>query len=351
MMAAKNGGEREGDTHAPGCPNIYQRYLKACEVIDSMPWIKDQSNPQFKSVPIDAMRAGVRKACIIAGMVHHGPSQMDYTREVEVRKDKVGNEVGKTFRYHGEAKFRLINVDDPSDYMEWETIGESMDTGDKGISKLKSSFIKNFYKAAFDIGEKGDDTDSYSNEEFDEFIAKKREEVEKAHQAAEQGNREMEAKRQTILDNADHPVVKAFIEQHGGRPAKWSDLDVIQCLIDLEDAKKISQLDELGEAIKNCRGQAKPAEDVKGAEVAAEEQIGQDAVGEKMAEHYGIDIQKAKTALIRFHNQHIIEEPNPVLAKHIEDNGGTFMANWSTSTIIACYQEMVNRGFIQEGSA
>lgn len=91
--------------------------------------------------------------------------------------------------------------------------------------------------------------------------------------------------------------------------------------------------------------------DAKGAEVTAEKQIGEDKVGEKMAEHYGINIKTAKVALIRFHNGHIMdEEPNPVLAKYVEDNGGTFMANWSTSTIIACYQEMVNRGFIQEGS-
>lgn len=88
--------------------------------------------------------------------------------------------------------------------------------------------------------------------------------------------------------------------------------------------------------------------DSKGAEVAAVEQIGQDKVGEKMAEHYGIDVAKAKQALIRYHNGHISGDPNPILSKYTADFGGTFMANWSTSAIIDCYMEMVNAGHIED---
>lgn len=89
--------------------------------------------------------------------------------------------------------------------------------------------------------------------------------------------------------------------------------------------------------------------DAKGAEVTAEKELGEDKVGEKMAEHYGIDLDKAKAELIRYHNRHIRDpEQNPIITRHIEDNGGTFMANWSFSTIIACYQEMVRKGFIED---
>lgn len=93
---------------------------------------------------------------------------------------------------------------------------------------------------------------------------------------------------------------------------------------------------------------ARKEADAKGAEVAAVEQIGQDKVGEKMAEHYGIDVTKAKQALIRYHNGHISGEPNPILAKYTADFDGTFMANWSTSAIIDCYMEMVNAGHIED---
>lgn len=253
MTGSEQSGER--DTHMSEAPlNIYQRHLKACAVIDSMPWIKDQSNPQFKSVPIDAMRAGVRKACITAGMVHHGPSQMDYTREVEIRKDKNGVEVGKTFRYHGEAKFRLINVDDPTDIMEWDVVGEAMDTGDKGLGKLESSFIKNFYKAAFDIGEKGDDNDSYANEEFDQFIAAQRAESERAHAAAEKGKADENEKHRIILANIETPTVKAYIDRLGKDINQWPILDVYQCVCDIEEKEGKSAPSEFrsGEEIKNA---------------------------------------------------------------------------------------------------
>lgn len=253
MTGSEQTGERE--THIPDTSlNVYQRHLIACQVIDSMPWIKDQSNPQYKSVPIDAMRAGVRKACIAARIVHRGPSQMDYTREVEIRKDKNGMEVGKTFRYYGEAKFHLINVDNPDDIMEWEVVGEAMDTGDKGFGKLESAFIKNFYKAAFDIGEKGEDNDSYSNEEFEQFLATKRAESERAHAAAERGKADEDEKHRIILANLETPTVKAYIDKHGKDLTQWPILDVYQCVCDIEEKEGKSASSEFrsGEEIKNA---------------------------------------------------------------------------------------------------
>ena len=68
----------------------------------------------------------------------------------------------------------------------------------------------------------------------------------------------------------------------------------------------------------------------------------------EVCEHYGIDVTKAKQALIRFHNGHIAGEANPILAKYTADFDGTFMANWSTSAIIDCYMEMVNAGHIED---
>ena len=325
-MTPEQNGERE--THIDvSTLNIYQRHLKACAVIDSMPWIKDQSNPQFKSVPIDAMRAGVRRACIVAGMVHHGPFSMDYVREVEVRKDKFGVDVGKTFRYHGEAKFRLINVDDPSDYMEWEVVGESMDTGDKGLGKLESAFIKNFYKAAFDIGEKGDDNDSYSNEEFDQFIATKRAEAEKVRQEAEQADREMAAKRQTILDNTEHPVVKAFIASHGRLPANWSDLDVIQCLIDLDEAKNRSSAEQ---AIVEVMGA--DAEFLDGVAIAETMKARRDAV----------NVGNARAILAQLKRE---DPDNEILKGYIEKFGG--LSKLKDPQVIDCYLDLQDAGVVQ----
>lgn len=150
----------EGVTHTSHTQplNVYQRMILAQQVIDSMPWVKDMANSQFKSIPIDAMRAGVRKACIKAGLVHVGPLDLHY--DVQSRD-------GRLKVYTGTATFRYINADDPREYIDFPSLGEAMDTGDKGAGKLVSNLIKTHYKTAFDIGEQGrDDIDSYSNEDM-----------------------------------------------------------------------------------------------------------------------------------------------------------------------------------------
>ena len=138
--------------------NVYQRFSDACNIIGSQQWVKNMENKQYSSVPIDDMRAGVRKACIQAGLVHVGPCEIDSNREVID---------GRTFRYFGSCKFYYVNIDEPEERIEFESIGEAMDNGDKGTAKFVTNLIKNHYKAAFDIGELGkDDIDSYSNEEL-----------------------------------------------------------------------------------------------------------------------------------------------------------------------------------------
>ena len=148
------------EIQTPTAPlNAYQRMIVAQQVIDGMPWVKDMANSQFKSIPIDAMRAGVRKACIKAGLVHVGPLDLRY--DVQSRD-------GRIKVYTGTAVFRYINADDPQEYIDFPSLGEAMDTGDKGAGKLVSNLIKTHYKTCFDIGEQGkDDIDSYANEDIE----------------------------------------------------------------------------------------------------------------------------------------------------------------------------------------
>lgn len=140
--------------------NVYQRMAKACAIIGSQEWVKDMANSQYKSIPIDAMRAGVRSACVEAGLVHVGPCDLDVERVQPAPGEK-------TIRFYGRAVFRYVNIDNPSEIIEFESLGEAMDNGDKGTGKVITNLIKNHYKAAFDIGELGkDDIDSYSNAEI-----------------------------------------------------------------------------------------------------------------------------------------------------------------------------------------
>ena len=144
--------------------NVYQRMNQVYKIIGSQAWVKSMENNQFKSIPIDAMRKGVREACAEAGLVHIGPKDLDY---------QLINTDGRTYRYVGTCKFEYINIDNPEERIEFETMGEAMDNGDKCVGKFITNLIKNHYKAAFDIGEQGkDDVDSYSNEEYYEADAR-----------------------------------------------------------------------------------------------------------------------------------------------------------------------------------
>ena len=144
--------------------NVYQRMVKAAEIIGSQQWVKDMANNQFKSIPIDAMRNGVRAACVKVGLVHIGPVDIEYNLS---RSDE------RTTKIMGTCKFIYVNADNPDESIEYESMGEAMDNGDKCVGKFITNLIKNHYKSAFDIGEQGkDDIDSYSNEEYYEADAR-----------------------------------------------------------------------------------------------------------------------------------------------------------------------------------
>lgn len=146
------------DTHDAKPLNAHQRMIEAQKVIDGMPFAKDFTNSQYKSIPIDAMRAAVRRACIEAGLTHELVG-IEYKREVRG---------SGTYFYEATATMRFTSVDDPSDFVDHPTLGSAMDNGDKGIGKLVTNLIKNSYKETFDIGERGkDDIDSYANEDIE----------------------------------------------------------------------------------------------------------------------------------------------------------------------------------------
>ena len=156
--------------------NVYQRMVVAQGVIERTVFEKSQKSGTkplkngkdpddgYNSVPIDAMRSAVRRACIEAGLVHVGFIGLEYKQEV--RTSKFG---GAVYHYDGTATFRYVNADDPEDYIEFFAAGEANDSGDKSFGKMLTNVIKNHYKQCWDIGEHGkDDVDSYSNEEVED---------------------------------------------------------------------------------------------------------------------------------------------------------------------------------------
>lgn len=255
-MTAKK-GEREGErdmiipdgikSDAPeesvctNGKNVYQRFLAAMRIIDGMPWAKDLSNTQYKSIPIDTMRAGVRKACITAGLVHTGPC------ELSIERERTGE---KMTRFHATCTFVYTSIDDPSDTIVFESAGEAMDSGDKGTGKVITNLIKNHYKAAFDIGEQSkDDIDAYSNEEL--YAEAERIEANRRRMRAQvQGDSFFSAKRETkppsadrdpaqmkksiltMIKDTDHPEIsQRFLQfrERFGLMSSWTEAQICEC--------------------------------------------------------------------------------------------------------------------------
>ncbi len=208
--------------------NVYQRFSLACSVIDGQPWVLDLENKQYKSIPIDSMRAGVRKACVKAGLIHVGPYDIEYEHTVTD---------GRTHRYLGTCKFAYINTDNPEERIEFESMGEAMDNGDKGVGKFITNCIKNHYKSVFDIGEQNeDDLDSYSNGEF-EAETKKLKEQESGFAKAKECRKAIEAWIDDDPEkNTTHEIIATYAKQYGVLGA-WKAGTVIQCYKELRDAK------------------------------------------------------------------------------------------------------------------
>ena len=320
MMPTKSGGERDGDTHAPDTRTIHQRLADAYIDIAGSGFEKSEKvQDGYSYIPIAQMLTVVRAAHSKHGIITiFGPVQYD-TEQGEKRITKqITNRYGETKTYqvaNGHVDVTIYGAN--GDSIETTVSCEAQDNSDKLTNLLLTNAQRTLYRTLYAI----DEGPGFDPEEFNFSVEEKKE-----------------------------LTAEKMAEESGRRPKPSQDQSEAEEQRKRENRRKLAEQAKAEEEARKAAKAQKEA-DAKGAEVTAEEQIGEDKVGEKMAEHYGINIETAKTALIRFHNRHIMdEEPNPVLAKHIEDNDGTFMLNWSTSTIIACYQEMVNRGFIQEGS-
>lgn len=138
--------------------NVHQRLNDARRTIRRRAFSKDLANKQFSSVSIDAMRDAVQEAIIAAGL-----------NLVVVDKEFQLMQNGATKTFMGTARMRVINVDDPEDYVDYWTESFANDNGDKGLSKWDTGLLKTAYKEIFQIGERGeDDIDSKSNVEVEE---------------------------------------------------------------------------------------------------------------------------------------------------------------------------------------
>ncbi len=96
------------------------------------------------------------------------PISMDHRRADEKVKDYQGNE--KTNRITDvDMTFRIINVDDPKDFVDVVSSGTGVDTQDKGIGKAMT-YAKKYALLNSFLVPSGEDTDQISSEKYTEQL-------------------------------------------------------------------------------------------------------------------------------------------------------------------------------------
>lgn len=96
------------------------------------------------------------------------PVAMEHRRADEKVKDYNGNE--KTNRITDvDMTFRIINVDDPKDYVDVVSSGTGVDTQDKGIGK-SMTYAKKYALLNSFLIPSGEDTDQISSEKYTEQL-------------------------------------------------------------------------------------------------------------------------------------------------------------------------------------
>lgn len=136
--------------------NIFQKRYEAKKLLNEKAWKLENQNTMYKTISIDQMKESIEEAHDKIGILVQCGEMVDFTVE------KMG-EKGNLFKYRALIKFIWINPDKPEDRCEIVSMGEAMDAGDKGVSKLYTNALKNMYKIEYNIAERGDDIDSVAD--------------------------------------------------------------------------------------------------------------------------------------------------------------------------------------------
>lgn len=150
--------------------NLFQRMLA---IMDDVPYLqKDDSvstgqGKSYKAITEEKVTTAIRAAMIKHGVVIY-PESQDYDRTDLTLVDKNGNE--RISRLATVAtKYRVVNVDDPTDYIIAVSNGEGADTQDKGVGKAMTYAYKYLLLRMFAIPT-GEDPDKISSEEYTEKL-------------------------------------------------------------------------------------------------------------------------------------------------------------------------------------
>ena len=183
--------------------NIYQKINEVMKNIEYL--TKDDKvefgSTKYKAISEEKVTTAVRKQLVEQGIVIL-PIQQESENKELMRTDKSVNMLTSVH-----TRYRIVNIDDPNDYVEVESNGTGVDTQDKGVGKAMTYAYKYMLLRSFAIPT-GEDPDKISSAEEDAKMAK---EVENSKITATK----VEALRKAIQNNnIDSTVVLEVIGKY-----------------------------------------------------------------------------------------------------------------------------------------
>lgn len=148
---------------------VYEKMLgvmKQVEYLKKDGFVTTGSGKGYKALTDEKVLSAIRPALINAGLVMI-PVAMKTKRtdeQIQVNDNTRVNRITDV-----EITFRIVNVDDPTDYIEIVSAGTGVDTQDKGIGKAMT-YAKKYALLNSLLIPSGDDTDQVSSDRYTEML-------------------------------------------------------------------------------------------------------------------------------------------------------------------------------------
>lgn len=144
--------------------NLHEKIL---EVMKNIEYLKKDDHVEFGTTNYKAMSEEKVTMTVRAELVKQGI--VVYPIKQEVWKEPnlvVGSRIEKGNITTVNTVYRMVNVDDPTDYIELASSGQGSDSQDKGVGKAMTYAYKYLFLRTFAIPT-GEDPDKISSEELD----------------------------------------------------------------------------------------------------------------------------------------------------------------------------------------
>ena len=203
---------------------VYEKILAVMSAVNYLNkdgFVETGKGKGYKALTDEKVLGAVRPALVSAGLVIL-PVKMEQQRTDEQVKAYDGST--KTNRITDvSVTYRIINVEDPKDYVDVVSAGTGVDTQDKGIGKAMTYAKKYAILNSFLIPS-GEDTDQISSDKYTEQLMGPAPATAPAPAPAQEQKSDREINIKTIIFLAEKCGKQAVINANGYNGRTWDQL-------------------------------------------------------------------------------------------------------------------------------